>query len=98
MADTGIHAQKSTRQEVLAYLNRTLGGFEYEADRYVALPAQATSYKVGMLKILELRQMAQDALGDQFDLVEFHQLLLGNGSLPLEILEQEVREYIDQRS
>jgi uncharacterized protein (DUF885 family) len=82
----------------MAYLNRALGGFEYEADRYVALPAQATSYKVGMLKILELRQMAQDALGDQFDLVEFHQLLLGNGSLPLEILEQEVREYIDQRS
>ena len=98
VADTGIHAKKWTRQEARAYLNRTLGGFEYEADRYVALPAQATSYKIGMMKILELRQIAEQALGEKFDLAEFHQVLLGNGSLPLGILEQIVKDYIDQHS
>jgi uncharacterized protein (DUF885 family) len=66
----------------------------HEVDRYVVIPAQATGYKIGMLKILELRQRAMDSLGDQFDIKEFHNIVIGNGSLPLEILEQKVEEYI----
>ncbi|MBE9473713.1 MAG: DUF885 family protein, partial [Chloroflexi bacterium] len=63
-------------------------------DRYVVIPAQATGYKIGMLKILELRQRTMDALGDQFDIKEFHNIVIGNGSLPLEILERLVDDYI----
>ncbi len=70
------------------------GFFSHEVDRYIVMPAQATGYKIGMLKILELRQRAKDALGDQFDIKEFHNIVIGNGSLPLEILEQLVDEYI----
>jgi uncharacterized protein (DUF885 family) len=95
VVDTGIHAKKWTRSEAQAYMNRTLGGFESEVDRYVVLPAQATGYKVGMLKILELRQLAQDELGQDFDIVAFHHAVLENGSLPLEILEQLVNIHID---
>jgi uncharacterized protein (DUF885 family) len=57
-------------------------------------PGQATAYMVGMLKILEVRQKAKDALGDQFDLVEFHNVILRNGAVPLDILEQIVNEYM----
>ena len=60
----------------------------------MVIPAQATGYKIGMLKILELRQRAMDALGDDFDIKEFHNIVIGNGSLPLEILEQLVDDYI----
>lgn len=70
------------------------GYFSHEVDRYVVIPAQATGYKIGMLKILELRQRAMDALGDQFDIKEFHNIVIGHGSLPLEILERLVDDYI----
>jgi uncharacterized protein (DUF885 family) len=97
VTDTGIHAKKWTREEAKAYMNKVLGlhAFSGEVDRYIVLPAQATGYKVGMVKILELRQKAIDQLGDQFDLKEFHSVILGNGSLPLDILEQVVQDYID---
>ncbi|OQY20521.1 MAG: hypothetical protein B6I35_10420 [Anaerolineaceae bacterium 4572_32.2] len=65
--------------------------------RYITWPGQSTAYKIGMLKILELRQRAMDRLGDQFDLKEFHNVILGNGSMPLDILEQVVQEYIGAR-
>jgi uncharacterized protein (DUF885 family) len=96
VADTGIHAKGWSRQEAKSYLANELGmpGFASEVDRYVVMPAQATGYKIGMLKILELRGMAMDELGDDFDLKEFHRLVLGHGSLPLELLEGLVREYI----
>ena len=67
-------------------------------NRYVILPGQGCGYTVGLLKILELRQLAMDQLGDQFDLREFHSVVLGGGSLPLEILERVVRAYIDTKS
>lgn len=99
VADTGVHAQGWTREGAKIYLEEALGDpsgrWSHEIDRYVVLPAQATGYKVGMLKILELRQQAMDALGDQFDIKEFHNVVLGNGSIPLEILEQLVQDYID---
>lgn len=98
VTDTGIHAKGWTRQEAKAYMDETMGSesmwFSQEVDRYVVLPAQATSYKIGMLKMLELRQRAQDALGDNFDIKEFHNIMLGNGSMPLEILERLTNEYI----
>jgi uncharacterized protein (DUF885 family) len=97
VADTGLHARGWTREETRDYIDQSMGGpgpFSYEVDRYIVMPAQATGYKIGMLKILELRQRAKDALGDQFDIKEFHNIVIGNGSLPLEILEQLVDEYI----
>ena len=97
VADTGLHAKGWTRQETREYMDQALGSpgfFSHEVDRYTVMPAQATGYKIGMLKILELRQRAQDALGDQFDIKEFHNIVIGNGSLPLEILEKLVDEYI----
>ncbi len=96
VTDTGIHAKGWTRQEAQSYMRQAIGHehLTHEVDRYVVIPAQATGYKIGMLKILELRQRAMDSLGDQFDIKEFHNIVIGNGSLPLEILEQKVEEYI----
>ena len=96
VTDTGIHAKGWTREEAQSYMSQTLGGdhLTHEVDRYVVIPAQATGYKIGMLKILELRQRAIDALGDQFDIKEFHNIVIGNGSLPLDILERLVDDYI----
>jgi uncharacterized protein (DUF885 family) len=95
---TGIHALRWTREEAKAYMNEALGDpsgrLSSEVERYVVLPAQATGYKIGMLKILELRQRAMDQLGDRFDLKEFHGVVLGNGMVPLEILEQLVDDFI----
>jgi uncharacterized protein (DUF885 family) len=101
VTDTGIHALQWGREEAKDYMDQTLGGqpgrFSYEVDRYIVRPAQALGYKLGMLKILELRQRAMDALGDQFDIKEFHRIVLGNGSLPLEILEDVVDDYIQSQ-
>jgi len=65
-----------------------------EIDRYIVFPGQACSYKVGELRLLELRQRAQEALGEKFDLKEFHSVVLQNGSVPLELLEDLVVEYM----
>ena len=100
VADTGIHAFGWTRQEANDFMSEAMGAspgaFSYEVDRYIVLPAQATGYKVGMLKILELRQRAMDALGEQFDLKSFHDVVLSSGGMPLDILERLVNEYIEQ--
>jgi uncharacterized protein (DUF885 family) len=97
VADTGIHAKRWTREETSAYMGEIVGGLSVETDRYIALPAQATGYKIGMVKILELRQRAMDQLGDQFDFKEFHRVVLGNGSMPLEVLERVVNDYIEAK-
>jgi uncharacterized protein (DUF885 family) len=100
VTDTGIHAKGWTRQEAMNYMDEAMaapGYFSYEVDRYIVIPAQATGYKIGMLKILELRQRAMDKLGDQFDIKEFHNLVIGNGALPLEILDRLVEEYIQEK-
>ena len=65
-----------------------------EVERYIVMPGQACAYKIGMLKILELRERARQQLGPKFDLRDFHDVVLKNGALPLEILEQVVNEYI----
>ena len=66
-------------------------------ERYLVLPSQATAYKIGMLKILTLRQQAKNRLADQFDIREFHDVVLMNGALPLNILEERVNQWISRR-
>ncbi|MGD2249343.1 MAG: DUF885 domain-containing protein [Candidatus Methanofastidiosia archaeon] len=99
VVDTGIHAKKWTREEAKSYMREVLGSDSmiHEVDRYIVLPGQATGYKVGMIKILELRQKAMDELGDQFDIKEFHRVVLCNGGMPLTLLEQLVQDYIDEK-
>jgi uncharacterized protein (DUF885 family) len=98
--DTGIHDKGWTYDEAVDFMIENTGEIkpvaEYEVARYIVVPGQATSYMVGMLKILELRGRAMDALGEAFDLKEFHDLVLGSGSVPLEILEQIVDTYIKE--
>ena len=66
-----------------------------EIERYIVMPGQATAYKVGMMKILELREHAMSELGDKFDLRDFHDVVLKNGAVPLDILERIVNDYIE---
>jgi uncharacterized protein (DUF885 family) len=95
VVDTGIHAEHWTRDEARAYMADVMGGWTHEVERYVVMPAQATGYKIGMLRILELRERAMDQLGDAFDLKAFHRVVLGSGSMPLDLLERRVQDYID---
>ncbi len=96
--DTGIHAKGWTRDQAVAYLaNNTslsLTNVENEINRYIAWPGQALGYKLGELKIRELRRRAEDALGADFDVRAFHDAVLANGALPLPILEREVDRFI----
>lgn len=91
VVDTGIHYLQWTRDEAIQYCREHTGleGHEIkvEIDRYIAMPGQALSYKVGELKILELRELAQKTAGNDFDIKEFHNTLLGSGALPLYILD-----------
>lgn len=99
VVDTGIHAKKWTREAAIAYMDENMPSSHYdnqrEVDRYIVIPGQATSYYVGMLKILELRSHAREALGDAFDIRDFHDVVLGAGPLPLPMLEDNVAAYID---
>jgi len=98
VVDTGIHAMKWTRQEGIDYYvnntpNATSDGVKM-VERHVVMPSQATAYKIGMLKILELRKAAKAKLGDKFDIREFHDVVLKNGPLPLNVLEDFVDQYV----
>jgi len=99
VVDTGIHHQRWTREEAIDYMATNTGMAESdvvsEIERYIVLPGQATAYKVGMMKILELRQRAMDSLGDRFDIRDFHDVVLKNGAVPLDILERIVDKYIE---
>jgi uncharacterized protein (DUF885 family) len=90
VVDTGIHDKRWTREEAISYMLANTGMAESdvtsEIERYIVIPGQATAYKVGMMKILEVRQKAKDALGDKFVLGEFHDVVLKNGAVPLDIL------------
>ena len=98
VVDTGMHYKKWTREEAMEYMKKTTGMSDTEVrveiERYIVWPAQATSYKMGMLKILELRQKAKDALGEQFDIRKFHTIVLDQGIVPLFILEDIIDEWI----
>ncbi|MGH8102090.1 MAG: DUF885 family protein [Chthoniobacterales bacterium] len=101
VVDTGIHAKHWTREQAIAYMRDKTGMGEKEIkseiERYIVNPGQACAYKVGMLKIQELRSRAQQELGDKFDQREFHDTVLKNGALPLEILEEQVNDYIQKK-
>jgi len=96
--DTGIHAKGWTREQALAYLrdNTALSEHEVttEVDRYISWPGQALSYKLGELAIVRLRGEAERELGDRFDIKAFHDMVLALGSVPLPVLESQVREFI----
>ncbi len=98
VVDTGIHAKRWTREEAIEYMLNNTGMAKSdvvsEIERYIVLPGQATAYKVGMIKILEVREKAKQALGDKFSLGEFHDVVLKNGAVPLDILERLVDQYI----
>ncbi|MBT8040987.1 MAG: DUF885 domain-containing protein [Gammaproteobacteria bacterium] len=98
VVDTGIHWARWSREEAIDYMRANTGMAESdvvaEIERYFIIPGQATSYKVGMTKILELRALAETELGDRFDIREFHDVVLTGGSMPLDILEQRVRRWI----
>ena len=98
--DTGIHARGWDRARAVAYLsdNTSLSrtNVENEVNRYISWPGQALAYKLGELKIRELRRVAEEALGDAFDVRAFHDAVLANGSLPLPILQREVDRFIER--
>jgi uncharacterized protein (DUF885 family) len=99
VVDTGIHYKKWTREEAIDYMVRNTGmtttEVTTEIERYIVMPGQACAYKIGMIKILELREKAKNKLGDQFDLKAFHNVVLKNGAVPLAILEELIDHYIN---
>ena len=101
VVDTGIHAKHWTREQAITYMREKTGIGEKEVtseiERYIVIPGQACAYKIGMLKIQELRKRAETELGDKFDQREFHETVLKNGGLPLEILEEQVNAYIARK-
>jgi len=101
VVDTGIHAKHWTREQAIAFMRDKTGMGEKEVtaeiERYIVNPGQACAYKVGMLKIQELRARVEKELGEKFDQHEFHETLLKNGALPLEILEEQVNDYIQRK-
>ena len=98
VTDTGLHHKRWTREQAIEYFreNSLLSEADIvrEVERYINWPGQATSYKIGQIKIFELRERAQRELGDRFDIREFHEVVLGNGALPLDVLESQVETYI----
>jgi uncharacterized protein (DUF885 family) len=101
VVDTGMHAQGWSREKAIAYAMENLGYSEAQAanqiERYMVWPGQALAYKIGALKILELRARAQQALGPKFSYAKFHEVVLGDGTLPLPILEAQVQHWIDSQ-
>jgi uncharacterized protein (DUF885 family) len=101
VVDTGIHAKHWTREQAIAYMRDKTGMGEKEVkseiERYIVNPGQACAYKVGMMKIQELRARAQHELGEKFDLREFHDTVLKNGAMPLDILEEQINDYIQKK-
>jgi uncharacterized protein (DUF885 family) len=99
VVDTGLHSKGWTEQEAIDYFMANspepYESVRSEVRRYIVMPGQATSYKIGMIKILELRSTAIEALGDDFDIRGFHDTVLGAGSLPLDLLERRVMQWIE---
>ena len=99
VVDTGIHYKKWTREEAIDYMVSNTGmtttEVTTEIERYIVWPGQACAYKIGMMKILELRERAKNKLGNQFELKEFHNVVLKNGAVPLDILDEIIEDYIN---
>ena len=102
VVDTGIHHKRWTREQAIDYMASTTGmamtDVVSEIERYIVWPGQALAYKVGMIKIMELREKSKQALGDRYDIKDFHNVVLKNGAVPLTILESLVDQYIEEKS
>jgi len=98
VVDTGLHYKKWTREEAIKYLTDNTPNPENDCikaiERYIVMPGQATAYKIGMIKILELREMAKAEMGDDFDIRKFHDVVLSSGPVPLNILEDRVKAWV----
>jgi uncharacterized protein (DUF885 family) len=102
VVDTGVHSKHWSRQQMVDFFHAHTAmddqNIETEVDRYIAWPGQALAYKLGQMKILELRERATQALGDRFDLRAFHDAVLGEGPLPLDVLETTMDRWIAAQS
>jgi Uncharacterized protein conserved in bacteria len=100
VVDTGLHDKKWSREQVVQFFHDHSAADEVdlqaETDRYIVWPGQALGYKIGQLKILELRERAKKELGDRFDIRAFHDQVLGGGSLPMNVLEERIDDWIDR--
>ncbi len=98
VVDTGMHAMGWSRDQAIDYLRENSGlsesFIEAEIDRYIVWPGQALAYKIGELKIKELRARAEQALGTKFDIRKFHNALIDDGPMPLDLLEKRIEEWI----
>ncbi len=101
VVDTGLHAFGWTREQAIAWMETncpiTHANAVAEVERYMVMPGQALAYKIGQLKIRELRRQAEDMLGDRFDIKAFHRQVLADGSMPLTLLEQKIEDWISSR-
>jgi uncharacterized protein (DUF885 family) len=101
VVDTGVHFKHWTREQMLDYFRQHTAmdepNIQTEVDRYIAWPAQALSYQLGKMKILELREHARNALGEKFDIRAFHDAVLDEGALPLDLLENKVDDWIESQ-
>ncbi len=101
VVDTGIHRKKWSREKALAYFKENTpnpeGDNKKEIERYIVWPSQATGYKIGMIKIIELRENAKKKLGDKFDIREFHDVILTSGPVPMDILEEMVESWVAKK-
>jgi uncharacterized protein (DUF885 family) len=102
VVDTGIHDKRWTRPQAIDYLKQNTPNTEADCvdsiNRYIVMPGQATAYKIGELKIVELREKAKQQLGDKFDLRQFHDVVLTNGAVPLDLLEELVTDWVKSTS
>ncbi len=101
VVDTGIHAKKWTREQGIEYYKKNTPNAETDCikmvERHIVMPGQATAYKIGMNKIVELREEAKAWLGEDFDIREFHDVVLTNGAVPLNVLEEMVQEWANNK-
>jgi uncharacterized protein (DUF885 family) len=102
VVDTGMHAKRWTFDQAVDFMVKNTGmpenAVQREVSRYICLPGQATAYYIGYTRILEARQRVMNELGDQFDLKEFHNILLGSGAIPLDILDQVITSYVQSKA
>lgn len=102
VVDTGMHSMHWTRQRAIDFMTAntalTAQNIEVEVDRYISWPGQATAYKIGQLKILELRKLAEQKLGASFDVRKFHDAVLGAGSIPLDVLERHITAWLAEQT
>lgn len=101
VVDTGLHSKNWTRDQAIEYFANNLAKsrieIEVEVDRYIVWPGQALAYKVGQLKFLELRKLAEDKLKDKFNVRKFHDVVLSQGAIPMDLLEKEVNQWIQSQ-